>query len=113
AQADAVAARAGDATCRRTDFRRNDFHRPHAVAHARGDGPERLAATLRPLAGVAYDLDHVLLERDRGFLSRRRAPLARLPGHGFGKGDFGHGDGSWLSRVVPARRRGCARNFAP
>ena len=50
ADADAIAAAAGDAARRRTDFRRDDLLGPHAIAHLRGDRPEGLAAALRALA---------------------------------------------------------------
>ena len=60
ADADADAARAGDAARRRLDLGRDDLDRPDAVAHSRGDRAERLAAALRALAGVADDLDDVL-----------------------------------------------------
>jgi hypothetical protein len=64
-QPDAVAAGALDAACRRLDLGRYDFDRPDADAHARGDGAERLAALLRTLAGIADDLDGVLVDHQR------------------------------------------------
>src|SRR5690606_38629410 len=63
ADADAVAARTGHAARGRLDLRRDDLDGPDAVAHARGDRAERLAALLRALARVAHDLDDVFLER--------------------------------------------------
>jgi hypothetical protein len=50
---------APDAARRRTDLRGNDLDRPDAVAHARGDAAERLAAALGAFARVADDLDDV------------------------------------------------------
>ena len=74
ADADADAARAGDAARRGLDFRGDDLGGPDAVAHAGGDAAERLAAALRALAGVADDLDDVLGERGRAFLPGGTAP---------------------------------------
>jgi hypothetical protein len=71
----AVAARARDAARRRADLGRNDLDRPHAVAHARRDGAERLAAALRAFARVADDLDHVLRQGDGGLAGGGRRPL--------------------------------------
>jgi hypothetical protein len=60
AHADADAAGAGHAARRRLDLGGDDLHRPDAVAAARGDGGQRLAAALRALAGIADHLDDVL-----------------------------------------------------
>ena len=95
ADADADAAGAGHAARRRLDLGRDDLDRPDAVAHARGDRRQRLAAALRALARVADDLDDVLGQFDR------RA------GGGVGAGEHG-------VRGAPALRRGgrarsCAR----
>jgi hypothetical protein len=48
--ADAVSARPGDAARRRLYLRGDDLDRPNAIAHARRDRPEGLAAALRALA---------------------------------------------------------------
>ena len=63
AEADAVAGGAGDAAGRRADFGGDDLHRPYAVARARGDRAQALAAALRAFAGIADHLDDVLRER--------------------------------------------------
>ena len=60
ADADADAARAGHAARGRLDLGRDDLGRPDAVAHARGDRTQRLAAALRAFARIADDLDDVL-----------------------------------------------------
>ena len=60
ADADADAAGPGHAARRRLDLGRDDLDRPDAVAAARGDGGEALAAALRAFAGIADDLDDVL-----------------------------------------------------
>ena len=63
AEADAVAGGAGHAAGGRADFGGDDLHGPDAVAGARGDGAEALAATLRAFAGVADHLDDVFGKR--------------------------------------------------
>ncbi len=65
AHAHADAAGALSRTRGRLDFGRDDLHGPHAVAHLAADEPEQLAAFLCALAGVAYDLDDVLIHRKR------------------------------------------------
>ena len=62
ADADPDAAGAGDAARRRLDLGRDDLDRPDAVAAARGDRGQRLAAALRAFARVADHLDDVLGE---------------------------------------------------
>jgi hypothetical protein len=89
--ADAVSARPGDAARRRLYLGGDDLDGPNAVAHARRDRSEGLAAALRALARVADDLDDMLLERYRFLGCRRPAtallglasrPRLRLPGRG-------------------------------
>ena len=72
ANPNADAARARDAARRRPDFSRNDLLGPDAIAHLGSDRAQRLAAALRPLAGIADDLDNMLLQRDGRLLARRR-----------------------------------------
>ena len=66
-QANAVAAGAGDAPRRWLNFCGDDLGGPNPVSHPRRDGPERLATPLRPLAGIADDLDDMLLQRHHRF----------------------------------------------
>ena len=73
ADADADAGRAGDAARRRLDLGRDDLDGPDAVADARGDRAERLAAALRAFARVADDLDDVL-GQGLGALGAARSP---------------------------------------
>ncbi len=74
ADADADARGAGDAARRRLDLGRDDLDGPDAVAAARRDRAERLAAALRALARVADDLDDVL---GRGSARAWRLPWLR------------------------------------
>lgn len=67
-----------------------------AVAHAGGDRAERLAAALRAFAGIADDLDDVLLERD-----------ARLR-TGLGAGAFASARAG-LPRCCRCRMSGCSK----
>src|SRR5450631_1953994 len=84
-QTDAIAAAAGHATGRGTDFRRNDLLGPDAIARLRSDRSEGLPAALRAFAGIADDLDDVLVHGDgrlpaQGGLRGRRRARARLNG---------------------------------
>jgi hypothetical protein len=63
ADADANAAGPGHAACRRLDLGRDDLGGPDAVAHARGNRGQALAAALRAFAGVADDFDDVLVQQ--------------------------------------------------
>jgi len=110
ADADAVAARAGDAAGGRLDFGRDDFDRPHAVAHARGDRAQRLAAPLGAFAGVADDFHHVLGERGDGFPGRGGV-RSRRAGRSVERHVVHHGSLTTL-KVTPARAargRSCVR----
>ena len=66
ADADAVAAGAGDAARRRADFGGDDLGGPDAVAHPRRNRSERLSAALRAFAGIADDFDDVFAQDDGG-----------------------------------------------
>ena len=77
-QANAIAAGAGDAARRRLNFGGNDLDGPDAVSHARRDRREGLAATLSALAGIAHDLDNVLVQSHRQ-LALGGGPATLLP----------------------------------
>jgi hypothetical protein len=76
-----VAAGSGDAPRGGLDFGRDDLHGPNTVPHPRRDRAEGLAASLRALAGVADDLDDMLLERHDPFAARARAALSLFAGY--------------------------------
>jgi hypothetical protein len=72
-QADADAAGALALSRRRLDLGRDDFDRPDAVTHLAADQAEDLPAFLRALAGIADDLDDMLVDFSRALRSFRGA----------------------------------------
>ncbi len=106
ADADADAAGARHAARRRLDLGRNDLHGPDAVAAARGDAGERLAAALRAFAGIADHLDDVLGEVLRGFRGSGRGSSAFRSLLALQLGRFAHGVASVIVRRNEKDRSG-------